>query len=323
MFKSRGISLKHIALRVRSVFMKYDTKDLHKLNILKLREIGKSLHIKGVTNKSKEDLVEALANYGEKKSGKKNGDVNLELLRQLSTQEAKDNLMKGTYKGFVLVEGEEILCKMYDEEFFPLNISVPITTVKSSNIVDGDFIEAKVSIYDGIRFVSTVLEVNNNKNFKPNVDIAHTRELCLVPNVIEFVTQRHRQDSQDRTMLFVTPLVLEDEIHRLQKMDIESMANEIFNYDENGYYLARLAMGKLKRLAQSGGKVIAYCDLDRTFMSLLMKMDNASAIMKLRKIFAASCEFESGGSLQIVGITISKNLFDELKSFATKQTILE
>lgn len=295
--------------------MDYDKRDLYKLNINQLREVGKSVNLKGVTNKSKEELVEALSR---RNGGEQMVDQDLALLRRLNTKEAMANEMKGTYGGYVLIDESDILCKMFDENFLPLGISVPITAVKSAGVVDGDFLHAKVSISDGIKFVSTVLDIN--RGFLTHSNNEHTRELCLVTNVFEYTLERQKQDkSSDITQYFVLPLATTDETQRLENIKIECMTYTIFGFDEPGYLMTRLAMSKLRSIAQMGNKILAYCDLDRMLMSLQTRLEYNQAIMRLRRIFSGSYEYSNGGALMIVGLTNSQKLFDELKSFCTKE----
>jgi len=301
------------------------------MSILALREMGKTRGVKGVTTKSKRDLVRALAEDNTEMVSLQVMQDEM-IMQSISTDVAKENMLKGEYGGYVMLNENKLLWTMYDANSKPMDIILPSTLAKSVGVMYGDFVVVRAALYERIKFATEILSINNKNAL--DVTVRPTRQLCLVPSVSSRVVEMCKQsdagfdtastersnmeslDAKEPQNAFVCPLATNDEIALGNVIGGLSITSPLHGSMELAYGKALTALYTLNRISQGGVKVTAYVDLDRTKMALSKQLDDKDVTMALVRLLSCACEYQNGGALRVMGLTTSQSIFDSLKSFA-------
>jgi hypothetical protein len=310
--------------------MSYTENDLYKLNIMQLREIGRTMYIKGTTNKKKEELVDSIIDKSKKKETNSGVTPSTAVATQASVAYSSrpedqkafadellkvnpiNNAMVQTQKGYCIINDDDYLCKIYDEYLQLTDIVIPYGLVKKEFIQDGDFIVFKQSVYKEQKFVTIVLSINSNlviSQQKPSRKLVRTKE------VFGYIAQNAKSTQNS---VAVIPVAIHDEMQVLSESKVEIISSLISSLDSIHELTARLAVSRMLQKVAKGKNIAAFVDLDRLFLVYSLKSDVNIAKMKLVKFFASAAVYEDGSSLSIVGVTSSPELVAILQSFCTE-----
>lgn len=292
----------------------YSEHELYRFNIMQLREIGKGMYIKGVTNKDKRELVVDIL---------KNQTQNLSVVG-LSSQDARqinedlksilfaDNVQKNSVSGFCLIENGEYLSRVSDELGMLTNIVLPQFVVEKNRLNDGDFIVFKCATSKGINYVDVVISINDNLQIDNSC--VPTRKIEISQGVHERMIELALQV---KNSVIIAPLCSYDQINIFDKNDIKHISWDISIADEEQDLYLRLALPRILRKSMQGKHMTAIVDVDKLYLGFLMRNQNNVAMVNLAKFFCQAKVFVNGGRLDIIFVTQNVKLERLLQSYNT------
>jgi transcription termination factor Rho len=307
--------------------MNYSENELYKMNIMQLREVGKSMFIKGTTNKRKDELIENILHRSNKRTTMSNNlqfmsqqahiiqnqgfdNVQKQLADELFYTSSRENTLPGAHFGLCFINQNEYLCKVYSTEGKQTDVVLNYNLIRKENLEDGDLIEFKQSMHNGQKYVSAILSVNLNMVRAKGQPV---RRLIYTQKVFEVMLENAKKTSDS---MIILPFATYDEVVRINTSSINSITSDVMSKDRNHSVVARLTAARLMQKVTNGSVVNAFVDLDRLLIAFNLTFEQQESSKKVIKFFASAFMHSDENYLNIIGLTNSSAVTSTLKSFS-------
>jgi hypothetical protein len=295
------------------------------MGLFQLRDIGKEIHIKGVTNKNKMELIESILSKQNRDSRYKDyGTIGPITVNEPTTISMSPNkylhdrlqVFKVTHdklkyeEGFCIIDSpDDNLSKVCDIEGNATDIILPNYIVHKFGLRDGQYIEFAVAPYIDKRFVYDISPT------KVSVGIANDAPDITVLKV-DKVWSYIEQNAKGVNNIIILPIATQFEQNWLRSNNINSISCTIDELQDRRNVFDKLLINMLLVKCKKNAKHInVIVNLDKLYLALSSFYDNNKAFIKLINLVSSAVKFVNGGELSVIALTIDEQLASRIESY--------